>query len=138
MADKVAIELVSPERLILSDAVDMIVVPGAAGDFGVLAGHSPLISSLRPGVIEIHDGGDVRERIFVAGGFAEVTTERCTLLAEDAAALGDLDRGEIDSRIGSLENELRDATDPAERAEGEAQLAVAQAKVVALDYYRAK
>jgi len=72
MADnKVAFELVSPERLVVSMPVDMVVVPGGEGDFGVLPGHAPLIASVRPGVIEIYDGREVSDRIFVAGGFAE-------------------------------------------------------------------
>jgi F-type H+-transporting ATPase subunit epsilon len=81
MTEKVEFELVSPERLLVAKAVDMVVVPGTEGDFGVLRGHAPLISTLRLGVIDIHDAGAVAERIFVAGGFAEVTAERCTVLA---------------------------------------------------------
>ena len=73
MADKVELELVSPERLLSREAVDMVVVPGAEGDFGVLPRHAPLISTLRPGVLRIFDGRSERERIFVSGGFAEVT-----------------------------------------------------------------
>src|SRR3546814_18203914 len=80
---KVAFELVSPERLLLSEEVDMVVVPGEEGDFGVLVRHAPLISTLRPGVIKVHNGGSVTEQIFVAGGFAEVTPSRCTVLAEE-------------------------------------------------------
>jgi len=76
MADKVEFELVSPERLLLSRSVDMVVVPGAEGDFGVLRGHAPLISTLRLGVIDVHDAGGVSDRIFVAGGFAEGTAAR--------------------------------------------------------------
>ena len=84
MADLVEFELVSPERLVISRPVEMVVVPGTEGDFGVLPGNAPLISEVRPGVIAVFDGGQVKERIFVAGGFAEVTGERCTVLAEQA------------------------------------------------------
>ena len=84
MAEEFSFELVSPEKLLLAEEVDMVVVPGAEGDFGVLVGHAPLISSLRPGVIDTYNGGKVANRIFVAGGFAEVTGERCTVLAEEA------------------------------------------------------
>ena len=76
MADKVAFELVSPERLLLSRAVEMVVVPGSEGYFGVLPGHAPLVSTLNPGVIDVYENGAIDERIFVAGGFAEVTPER--------------------------------------------------------------
>src|SRR3954454_17020108 len=78
----VQFELVSPERLIVSAEVDMVVVPGTEGNFGVLPGHAPLISTIRPGTIDIYQGGAVSERIFVVGGIAEVTPERCTVLAE--------------------------------------------------------
>ena len=89
MADQVQFELVAPERLLLSEPVDMVVVPGSEGDFGVLAGHAPLISTVRPGVIETYSGKTVKDRIFVAGGFAEVTRERCTVLAEEAVPVAE-------------------------------------------------
>ena len=81
MADKVEFELVSPEKLLVSQPVDMVVVPGSEGNFGVLAGHSPFISTIRPGVIDIFEGERIVDRIFIAGGFAEVTETRCTVLA---------------------------------------------------------
>ncbi|MRG71270.1 ATP synthase F1 subunit epsilon [Alphaproteobacteria bacterium HT1-32] len=90
MADTLEFELVSPERLLMSEPVEMVVVPGGDGDIGVLPGHSLLIGTVRPGVIDIHEGGKVKEKIFVAGGFAEVTPERCTVLAEEAMPLSDL------------------------------------------------
>jgi F-type H+-transporting ATPase subunit epsilon len=92
MADQFQFELVSPERLLLSEPVEMVVVPGVEGDFGVLPGHAPLVSTLRPGVIAVFEGGKVVQRIFVASGFAEVTGERCTVLAQQATPLGDIDR----------------------------------------------
>ena len=86
MADTIQFDLVSPERLVASEPVEMVVVPGGEGDLGVLPGHSLLIGTVRPGVIDIHEGGKVKAQIFVAGGFAEVTAERCTVLAEEAVA----------------------------------------------------
>ncbi|MBM3628895.1 MAG: F0F1 ATP synthase subunit epsilon [Alphaproteobacteria bacterium] len=129
MADKVEFELVSPERLLLSRSVDMVVVPGAEGDFGVLRGHAPLISTLRLGVIDVHDAGGVSDRIFVAGGFAEVTAERCTVLAEQAMPVADLDRGQIEGEIKSLRDGLAVADGDAERAALAARIAVAEAKL---------
>ena len=82
MAETTAFELVSPERLLVSKDVEMVVVPGAEGYFGVLPRHAPMISTLMAGVIDIHHGGKVDEQIFIAGGFAEVTESRCTVLAE--------------------------------------------------------
>lgn len=129
MADKVEFELVSPERLLVSKSVDMVVVPGAEGDFGVLRGHAPLISNLRIGVIDVHDGGSVAERIFVAGGFAEVTAERCTVLAEQAVPVGDLRRVDIEGEIKSLKDHLAVADNDAERGALATRIAVAEAKL---------
>jgi F-type H+-transporting ATPase subunit epsilon len=129
MAEKVEFELVSPERLLVSRAVDMVVVPGAEGDFGVLRGHAPLISTLRLGVIDIHESGAVAERIFVAGGFAEVTAERCTVLAEQATRLGDLDRGAIEAELKGLRDRLSFADVAAERAALDQRIAIAEAKL---------
>src|SRR5579862_6416415 len=81
---KIDLELVSPERLLLSEPVDMAVIPGTEGDFGVLAGHTLFISTLRPGVIDVYQGERITNRLFVGGGFAEVTETRCTVLADEA------------------------------------------------------
>jgi F-type H+-transporting ATPase subunit epsilon len=123
---KVAFELVSPERLLLSQEVDMIVVPGEEGDFGVLERHSPLISTLRPGVIQVHDGGSVTERIFVAGGFAEVTPARCTVLAEEALPVGEIDRAKTEQRLSDAKDDLLDAKDDSEKASCEQRIKVAE------------
>ena len=132
MADKVGFELVSPEKLLKSQPVDMVVVPGSEGDFGVLAGHSPMISTVRPGVIDVYEGDRVVDRVFVAGGFAEVTEARCTVLAEEAVALTDLDRATVEKQIKDLSEDLDDSKSDAERAVAESKLAVARAKLDAL------
>src|SRR5436189_5683293 len=106
MPDLVQFELVSPERLMVPAAVDMVVVPGTEGNFGVLPGHAPLISTIRPGTIDIYQGGAVSERIFVVGGIAEVTPERCTVLAEEAMAPDALDRGAIEAELQTAEGKL--------------------------------
>lgn len=133
MADaKIEFELVAPEKLLVSKAVEMVVVPGTEGDFGVLVGHAPLISSLRNGVIEIHDEGAVTDRIFVAGGFAEVTAERCTVLAVEAIAIGELDRAQLDDDLRSARERLAAAaTDPA-REEIADLIAIVEAKLAAM------
>lgn len=133
MADKVEFELVSPARLLISEPVDMVVVPGVEGDFGVLPGHAPFISAVRADVIEIYEGREVRERIFVAGGFAEATPDRCTVLAEEAVPVAELDRAVVDADIRRLEEEMRDAIGEEERASQDAALGVAQAKLAVLD-----
>jgi F-type H+-transporting ATPase subunit epsilon len=126
-ADKVEFELVSPERLLLSQQVDMVVVPGAEGDFGVLPRHAPLISTLRPGIIRVFEGREVKERIFVAGGFAEVTAERCTVLAEEAVPVGDIDAGKLDQELKDLGEDLADAKTEEEKAAIAKRIAVRQA-----------
>ena len=106
MADKVEFELVSPERLLVSQGVDMVVVPGEEGDFGVLPGHALFLSGVRPGVIEIYDGDKISDRIFVAGGFAEVTRKRCTVLAEEAVNLAEVERATVEARIRDNEQAI--------------------------------
>jgi len=106
MPDQVQFELVTPERMVLSQAVDMVVVPGAEGNFGVLPGHALLISTIRPGTLEIYQGQTVIRRIFVAGGFAEVTPERCTVLAHEAIPAEELDRGAIESELQVVQGNL--------------------------------
>jgi F-type H+-transporting ATPase subunit epsilon len=109
MADMVEFELVSPQRLVKSQPVEMVVVPGAEGDLGVLPGHSPLIAEVRPGVIDIHEGGKVDERIFIAGGFCEISAERCTVLAEEAMPVGEIDKAAAEERLKAANENDNDA-----------------------------
>ena len=131
MADKVNFELVSPERLLVSDQYDMVVIPGGDGDFGVLPQHAPLISTIRPGVIDIHDGGQITHRVFVGGGFAEVLPDRCTVLAQEAVMVGDIDRSAAEERLRAAELEVRDAETEGERSRAEGRVAVLQAMIEA-------
>ena len=133
MPDKVEFELVAPEALVFSTAADMVVVPGTEGDFGVLPGHAPLISLVRPGVIDVHDEGGITARIFVAGGFAEVTEARLTVLAEEAVALDALDRGAIEARLGRAEKEAGAAEAEEEKAAAEKEIGLAQAMLAAIE-----
>jgi F-type H+-transporting ATPase subunit epsilon len=86
----VQLEIVSPTRLLLSRSVDMVVVPGYEGDIAAQERHAPLITLLRGGVISLYEGGSVTDRFFVGGGFAELTEDRCTVLADDAVPVADL------------------------------------------------
>src|ERR1700693_2676457 len=106
MADRIEFELVTPERLLISTMVEMVVVPGTEGDFGVLPGHAPLISTIRPGTIDIYEGRTITERIFVVGGIAEVTPERCTVLADEAMAPDSLDRAALDAELQVVDGNL--------------------------------
>ena len=115
MADKVAFELVSPERLLVTAEADMVVVPGSEGDFAVLAGHAPMIATLRPGTLEVYRGDVAEDRYFVAGGFAEVAGDRLVVLAEETIAMAALDRAALEGLIDDAEQELTDAKDDAGR-----------------------
>ncbi len=115
MADKVAFELVSPERLLVSAEADMVVVPGSEGDFAVLAGHAPMISTLRPGTLEVSQGDVAEDRYFVAGGFAEVAGDRLVVLAEETIPMAALDRADLERQIHDAEQAVADAKDDAGR-----------------------
>jgi len=118
MPDSVQFELVTPERLIVSKQVEMVVVPGTEGNFGVLPGHSPLISTIRPGMIEIYENRTVTERYFIVSGIAEVTPERCTVLAEEAMRPETLDRAAIEAELQVIEGNLPSLREQVARATG--------------------
>jgi len=107
-------DLVSPERLVFSGEVEQVDVPGAEGDFGVLANHAPLVAMLKPGILSIFASGEPR-RIVVGGGFAEVNGEGLTVLAEIAVPIADFDRAQLTSEIKDTEEDLADAKDDAAR-----------------------
>jgi F-type H+-transporting ATPase subunit epsilon len=100
----VDLEIVSPEKLLLSRAVEMVVIPAAEGDLGVLPNHAPMIVLLRGGTITIHEGGRVTDRLYVSGGFAEITPERCTVLADEAIPTAELSRAEGERRLSEAES----------------------------------
>jgi F-type H+-transporting ATPase subunit epsilon len=102
----VNLEIVSPERLLLSRPVDMVVIPASEGDMGVLEGHSPAIVVLRGGIIDLYEGEQITDRMYVAGGFAEVTPERCTVLANEVLAPADLSREEGERRLTAAQEAL--------------------------------
>ena len=146
MAGRIGFELVSPEKLLLSEDVEMVVVPGGEGNFGVLPGHALFISTVRPGVIDVYEGNKISERIFVSGGFAEVTPERCTVLADEATPISSLDRGQIEESLKTAEAEIASLNDRLGRLQGaerdqaaidlaaaEARRSVAEAKRAALE-----
>lgn len=116
MTETIHLDLVSPERLLLSDDVDMVTMPGADGYFGVLKGHAPVMASLKPGVIEIKGGAEDGLRIFVRGGFAEVSAGEVTVLAEEAIPMSEIDAAALDQRIKNTEEDLTLAKSDAERA----------------------
>ncbi len=105
----VALEIVSPEKLLLSRDVEMVVIPASEGDMGVQPNHAPMIVLLRGGTIAIHEGGRVTDRLYVSGGFAEITPERCTVLADEAVPTGELSRSEGERRLAEAEAEYNAA-----------------------------
>jgi len=115
MAEKIAFELVSPDRLLVSEDVDMVVVPGGEGDFGVLVGHQPMISTVRPGILAVQNAGAEDRRIFVNGGFAEITGDRCAVMTEEAVPVEELDRADLEQRIKDAEEDLKEARTDLER-----------------------
>jgi len=133
MADSIAFELVSPDRLLMSAEVAQVVLSGREGDFTVMLGHAPVITTLRPNVVEVGglDGEDTR--IFVRGGFADVAADRLTVLAEEAIMLNELDRAALEQRIQDATEDLEDATEDAARAEARELLERLQALLTALD-----
>ena len=121
MAETLRFELVSPEKLLRSGEVYMVVVPGTEGDFGVLPGHAPLVSTIRPGAIQVFPTSmnDVPERIFIDGGFAEVGPQGLTILAENAVPDGDFDVEGAARDLAAARDALRTATGDAETAAAE-------------------
>ena len=123
---KISFDLVSPEKLIFNDEVGMIIIPGKDGDLGVLPGHSKLLSSLRPGRVMIYgEGKNLLKSFFVSGGFAEVNSEKCIVLAETVDEINSLDKSTIEKEIQELQNQ--------DNEDSKQQLIVANAKVDALN-----
>lgn len=133
MADQVHFELVSPERLLFSANVGEVLIPGTEGDFAVLPDHSNVIATLRPGVIHIlADGSRVSDRIFVEGGFAEVNANGCTVLAERAQRVDEIDRFRAEQALSDAREDIEDAKTDLERAAAAASLEIAEARLHAL------
>ena len=103
---KLHFDLVSPERALFAGEVDMVIAPGVEGDFGVLPGHAPLVSTLRAGILEIRNGAE-SNRMFVRGGFAEVNPTGLTVLAEEAVPVAELKAAQIEAELKAAEEELQ-------------------------------
>ena len=129
MADTLKLELVSPERLLLSEQVEMVLVPGAEGVFGVLPQHSPTLSTLRPGFVEVYQGGAVKERFFVTGGFAEVTPTTCTVLVDEAIPQATLTAAFAAERLAKAKAWVDQASGADDRKKAVAAIAAAEAMI---------
>lgn len=117
-------DLVSPEKLAFSGEVDQVDIPGFEGDFGVLAGHAPVVAAIRPGILTITAGGK-HEKVIVLGGLAEVSEKGLTVLADVATSLDELDRAQFAETISEMEEGLK------EHEGGELDLAIAR-----LDHFK--
>lgn len=114
MADPFKFELVSPERLLMSAQVEQVVVPGSEGYFTVLKGHAPYMSTMRPGVVDVTREGQ-NDRIFVRGGFADMSSDSLTILAEQATPLAEVDPEWLAEEVRNAEEDVADAKDGAAR-----------------------
>ena len=107
-------------------------IPGEEGDFGVLPGHAPLLSTVRPGVIDVYESEKISNRIFVAGGFAEVAGDRCTVLAEEAVNLSEVEKSSVEQRISDNERSIQNLNPGEDPGAYEADLVIARALMEAL------
>jgi F-type H+-transporting ATPase subunit epsilon len=122
VAEPFQFDLVAPERLLLSENVEQVVVPGADGYFTVLKGHAPFMSTLKPGVVDVTRASGEVTRIFVRAGFADVNPAGLTILAEEAIPVADVDAQALAQNVRNAEEDVADAKDPATKAAAETRL----------------
>ncbi|BCH14126.1 MULTISPECIES: F0F1 ATP synthase subunit epsilon [unclassified Mesorhizobium] len=119
MPEAFKFELVSPERLLVSEQVESVVIPGAEGEMTVMARHAPVMTTIKPGVVTVNTAEGKAERYVVFGGFADIVPAGCTLLAESAVAVGDIDRADLARRIQEAREDVADAKDDETRSKAE-------------------
>ncbi|HEU4839707.1 MAG TPA: F0F1 ATP synthase subunit epsilon [Micavibrio sp.] len=123
-------ELVSPDRILVSEPAWQVIIPGEEGYFGVRAGHMSLIAAIKPGVVEVYKtAGAAPEKIFIAGGFADVTAANCTILAEQAVNVNDLDAAALESELKDLKEDLSMANDAASKTQADKKIALTEIKL---------
>ena len=130
--DKVQFEVVTPTSLLVSTLADMVVVPGGDGDFGILPGHAPLMSTVRPGMIKIYEGDKIVDRFFIAGGFAEVSDAGLSVLAEEAEHVNAIDVEKARARVEACRADI-DAAAADKAGEAESALKLAEAYLEAAE-----
>ncbi|MBX9465169.1 MAG: F0F1 ATP synthase subunit epsilon [Aquamicrobium sp.] len=123
MAEPYKFELVSPERLLISEQVESVVIPGTEGEMTVMANHAPVMTTVKPGVVTVKPVSGAEQRYVVFGGFADILPEGCTLLAESAVAVKDIDRADLARRIQEAKEDVSDARDDESRTKAEQFLA---------------
>ncbi|EKE09907.1 MAG: hypothetical protein ACD_16C00100G0069 [uncultured bacterium] len=122
--------LVTPEKILFKKDVSMVVIPGLEGDIGVLSNHAPLLTVLRPGVVRIYEGSDILLRIFVDGGFSEITPQKCTALVTEGTSLEALDKSTLEMEIQNLLEDIEESKTKEEREQVGEVLDVARAKLM--------
>lgn len=133
MTDAFNFELVSPEKLLLSEAITEVVVPGEGGYFTVMANHAPTMSTLQPGVAEVKTVAGSHDRYVIFGGFIDVTPTSCTLLAEAAVPVNEISQDDLEQRMKSAQEDVNAATDDDARAKAETYLAQLSMLKTAID-----
>lgn len=123
MADPFSFELVSPERLLLSEQVLQVVVPGTEGEFTVLKNHAPFMSTVKPGLVTVTPASGEQQRFFVRGGFADVNSSGLTILAEQAVPIESFDPADLAAQIRDAEEDVADARDDTTRTAAATRLA---------------
>lgn len=127
MTHNLTVELVTPEALLFSARAEMVVIPGVLGDFGVLPGHAPLVSAIRPGVIHIHETASIVREVFVAGGFAEVTGERAVILAEEAVEVHAINVEKATARLEKAQEKLKQSEHEKDKLLAEKEIGIVEA-----------
>lgn len=126
------LDIITPEKILFSAQADMVVVPGTLGDFGVLPGHAPFISTIRPGVITIDIAGGGQRKVAIVSGIAEVNPESCTVLAESAEECSGITAQEAEARLIAARGAMEAAVTPAATQEAGKRLAIAEALMLAV------
>lgn len=119
MAEAFKFELVSPERLLVSETVEAVVIPGAEGEMTVMAHHAPAMTTIKPGVVTVKQASGAEQRFVVFGGFADILPSGCTLLAEEAVSVEDIDREDLARRIQDAREDMTDSKTDAGRAKAQ-------------------
>lgn len=131
--ETLSFELVSPEKILVKEQVEMVVIPGDKGDLGILPRHAAVITTLRPGVVQTYIGDDVIERVFVSGGFANINEHGCTVLSQECIFLQDINEAELDEFIKNTRDEISIARNQEEKKDLNNQLQLA---VIKRDLYK--
>lgn len=132
MSNNIHFELVSPEKKLISQDVYSVQIPGDEGEFGVLANHSSLLASLKPGVVKLYETQDSKPRtVFIAGGFADVSAKNCTVLAEEAIPVEDLNRESLEQHLKDLNEDLGMASETADKRRVHDKIVLVKAKIQA-------